>query len=532
MTFTPTPEQLAIIDRIISRTSPTTIVSAGPGCAKTTTIIEAMNLLAPHTSSQWVPGRCSLVYTAFNKETVNSAANRLVEANINTNGVYRVNCATLNSLGFAMWNRSREGTRTELRATKMREILREIQDAGRYSISPEEWPDLTALVSFAKSQGYLPSTSGSAYRSLIDFKQLCIIADVLPQPHYQIILDIALKLSIQKAFNNVFDFDDQLYMSALFSPVSRGPEFLFVDEAQDLSPIQLFLITRLRAEFTVFVGDPNQAIYGFRGAMTDSFARIRAKYPDATNLPLLTSFRIPQAILPILRQTNPGLATLSKTLGSARTWETSTTITDFLTSLSGTKAIICRNNAPLYRVALACISAKLPFRLSDTSFGERLLKDVARAIPDPQNAPVSATFLSLMSNFWVSRAGENDKALSLAFDKLAALENLIDITQPSTIAALLLTIKSLLTKSSDKGLFLSTAHKAKGLEFDSVVHLDPQLIPNKWAVTSDQIAQEHNIAYVINSRPKNLLVFLDSANLTIPGTPTRTVTNPAKKVKA
>jgi len=81
----------------------------------------------------------------------------------------------------------------------------------------------------------------------------------------------------------------------------------------------------------------------------------------------------------------------------------------------------------------------------------------------------------------------------------------------------------------DAKLLLSTAHKAKGLEFDFVVHLDSHLIPAKFATTPEQIAQEHNIAYVINSRTKNTLMFIDSLNITIPGTAPRNYRNPAKR---
>jgi len=51
----------------------------------------------------------------------------------------------------------------------------------------------------------------------------------------------------------------------------------------------------------------------------------------------------------------------------------------------------------------------------------------------------------------------------------------------------------------DAKLLLSTAHKAKGLEFDFVVHLDSHLIPAKFATTpeSTEIALfgEHEIPW-------------------------------------
>jgi superfamily I DNA/RNA helicase len=50
-----------------------------------------------------------------------------------------------------------------------------------------------------------------------------------------------------------------------------------VDEFQDTNPVQAALLTALLTpETTVtIVGDPNQSIYGFRGAASDVFDRFR-----------------------------------------------------------------------------------------------------------------------------------------------------------------------------------------------------------------------------------------------------------------
>lgn len=532
----PTEEQFKILDRIISRSAPTIIISAGPGCAKTTTIIEAIKLLSPSLKTQWRANRCRVVYTAFNKDIVNDTARKLVEAKINSDGIYKVDCATFNSLGLRRWKGTLENPNRQitLNPKKNRDVLKQIQDQGRFSIGPEEWSDLETLLRGAKSQGYVPPKTGCAFKTLVSFVDLCRTFDISPEPHYEAVLDLALAKSVQMAFNYELDFDDQLYMSALWSGASsEKPLFLFVDEAQDLTPVQLFLIKRIKPEFLVLVGDPLQAIYGFRGAMTDSFEKIHAAFPDAVNLPLMTSFRVPQSVIPILRERNPKLMTASKLVGKVEAPARSMEIKELLSMCvpsGGTKAILCRNNAPLYRVALACISARVPFNLSDDNFGNGIIRDIKRVFVDPENWPAGPQFLGAMMQYWLERAGDDGKLITIARDKTAALEALIEITNPSTVGALCLTITSLLRKSAPEAkLLLSTAHKAKGLEFDFVVHLDSHLIPAKFATTADQIAQEHNIAYVINSRTRDQLVFIDSLNITIPGTPNRNYRNPAKR---
>lgn len=77
-----------------------------------------------------------------------------------------------------------------------------------------------------------------------------------------------------KRLGGFIDFTDQevLALELLDQPrvcrsISSRYTFLAVDEFQDTSPIQLALFTRLRLLLTdvIWVGDPKQSIYGFRG---------------------------------------------------------------------------------------------------------------------------------------------------------------------------------------------------------------------------------------------------------------------------
>lgn len=534
--FAPTQEQFAILDRVISRTAPVVVVNAGPGCAKTTTIVEAIKLLAPELKQSWKQWQCRVIYTAFNKDIVQDTARKLMDAGVNRDGIYKVDCATMNGLGMRRFKGTLENPNIPIKINprKNKDVLRWVQDQGRYSISPEEWGDLETLLRGAKSQGYIVPKTGCAYKTLIDFASLAKMFDITPEPHYEAILNLALARSVQLSFQYELDFDDQLYMAALWSGASADNIlFMFVDEVQDLTPVQLFLIKRINPTYLILVGDPMQAIYAFRGAMSDAFRRVFAVWPDAVTLPLMTSFRIPQAVLPILRERNPALMTASKLIGQVEAPAHSMEIKQLLALCvpsGGTKAILCRNNAPLYRAALACISARVPFNLSDDNWGNGIIRDIKRVFKDPENWPANPQFLNAMMTFWQDRAGDDAKLQTIVRDKVASLEALIDLTQPSTIAALCLTITSLLKKSSPEAkLLLSTAHKAKGLEFDFVVHLDSHLIPAKFATTPEALAQEHNIAYVINSRTRDQLVFIDSLNITIPGTAPRNYRNPSRK---
>ncbi|MBU4034151.1 MAG: UvrD-helicase domain-containing protein, partial [Proteobacteria bacterium] len=79
--------------------------------------------------------------------------------------------------------------------------------------------------------------------------------------------------------------------------VSHRVAHLFVDEFQDLNHPQYQLVLLLGEQARVFaIGDPNQAIYGFRGSDLTLFQRFREK-PDVTTLPLIRNYRSAPAII-------------------------------------------------------------------------------------------------------------------------------------------------------------------------------------------------------------------------------------------
>ena len=59
-----------------------------------------------------------------------------------------------------------------------------------------------------------------------------------------------------------------------------------------------------------------------------------------------------------------------------------------------------------------------------------------------------------------------------------------------------------------KVVLLSTVHRAKGMEADTVWFLEPQLIPHKLAETENEIQQEFNLKFVAETRHKKKLVYV------------------------
>ena len=91
---------------------------------------------------------------------------------------------------------------------------------------------------------------------------------------------LAALVSEAKRARNAMDFDDLIdhATTLLAAHEGRRPRWILVDELQDCEPRDLELVRRLRGPDGRFfgVGDPRQAIYGWRGGGADGFARAAA----------------------------------------------------------------------------------------------------------------------------------------------------------------------------------------------------------------------------------------------------------------
>lgn len=97
------------------------------------------------------------------------------------------------------------------------------------------------------------------------------------------------------------DYDDLLRLPLhilitrddLRAEIQRQVRFLFVDEYQDLNALQVRLLKYLCPQdgnLTV-IGDPDQSIYGFRGAEVGHFFDFQKEFPDAQILRLEDNYR-------------------------------------------------------------------------------------------------------------------------------------------------------------------------------------------------------------------------------------------------
>lgn len=241
-----------------------------------------------------------------------------------------------------------------------------------------------------------------------------------------------------------FEHDHYMKMWAMTSPV-LGADFVLLDEAQDTNPVleEVFLSQSAQR---ICVGDPAQQIYAWRAAKD-----VMSAFP-AEHLELTQSFRFGPAIA----------AAANRWLGHA---ESRMRLAGCGPATSRTgpaaevDAVLCRSNADAMREVIGFLDDGVPVALAG---GGAALERIAQAATELQaGRRTSHPELFLFSSWGeVQEYTEQDSAGS----DLKAIVQLVDSHGPEAILA---AVKRL-TPEEQARVTVSTAHKAKGREWDTV----------------------------------------------------------------
>lgn len=352
------------------------------------------------------------------------------------------------------------------------------------------------------------------------------------------------------------DFDDLIWWCA--DSLENDTEFagaqrfrfrhFFVDEFQDVTPAQLRLLRGWlgdRNDLCV-VGDADQSIYGFAGADPDALERITEIFPRATTVALRTNYRSTTQVVRTARAVLPNplrggeREDVNTPLGDGPTPEVhefrdDTAEADGVARLvlaahrRGVAwpqiAVLYRTNAQSALFEEAFRSHGIPVRLrGDRRFLDRAevkaALDAMRA--DARTAP-GRTFRDHLIDL-ATDAAEID-----ADERRANLEALARLGQEYLDADgglgsvdgfrswLDTALRGGDTVTSDDAVELLTFHRAKGLEFDTVIvtGLERGSVPISHAKTPAALAEERRLLYVALSRAHQMLHCTWAAERTI-----------------
>jgi len=410
-----------------------------------------------------------------------------------------VRCATMNSVGHRVWGAA-IGKKLVLETKKNYNLVKDAIDALPRRQREEAYDimgDIIKTVSRAKLSGYVPLNSIPG-KSILTPQGFYGGLDEEPDDWFCSMVDNVLATGIKQAYGGLIDFDDQIYMSTLFGGSFPQHARVMVDEAQDLSPLNHAMLDKLIGPKThlTAVGDPWQSIYAFRGADTRSMSYLRDRF-DMAEMTLSVSFRCPIKVVQNAHTRVPHM----RWPAWAKEGQVTTLEEWKADDIPDNSAIICRNNAPLLSCALALLRAGRGVHLVGTDLGPQLVRALKK-LSDDMQLPQEKVHEAI--NLWEAEKLRKARNAGTVTDKAECLRVFADFGP--TLGAAIAYCERLF--SSKGPIQLLSGHKAKGLEWQTVYHLDPHRIPSPWSKEGEALEQERNVKYVIETRAKESLFFV------------------------
>lgn len=534
--MTPSPQQAAIFS-FVRRGESNLIIDAKAGSGKTTTLVELLKCLPVRNPGELSPAR--IRFFAFNKLIADTLSARVPK---------NVVCSTFHSAGLSALKGSGQ---IDPALTRSRDWV----DNGKcrklvFNACGRDNPDLNhiiRLVSLTKTVAVLPSAINSGM--LQDFAAAHSMSLENPHEAFSIVKSVAVK-----SFTNTdtIDFDDMLYLPVMLGCAFDWQDWVMCDEAQDTNDIQIEILDRMRRpskvqcddgnthNFTidreydsagtsvscehcgcqpedgtsstrfVFVGDPHQAIYAFRGANSDAMDKIGRRF-DCESLPLSVSYRCSIAVIREAQKTVKDIEHRPDApLGDVGT------LNEYWPEIFQPGfAVLCRNTAPLVSHAYSMLSRDIPCIILGRDIGANLIAIVKKM--RAANIEDLRQKLNVWSVREAKRAEAEQRSPESIYDQHTCLCYFIDSLDEDSqevadvIAKIELMFTDDVTKKTGR-VTLSTIHKAKGLEYPTVFILDRALIPSRYATTEAARRQERNLLYVAQTRAILNLYYINSDN--------------------
>lgn len=479
--FTPTPEQLAIVEAARDTTD-NLLVTALAGAAKTSTLVLIANAVQVPTLA-----------ISFNTRIAKEMKERLPAW---------CESRTLNSLGQKVWT-DNKGRRPVVDPGKtfrlVKDYIEATQDPEVKGALYENMGDLMRSVGGGKTAGYIPSGLYPEAKPLMRDEEMLDWLDEQPSDEEWDLIRAVSAISLAEGLGKgkapgqsgqyIIDFDDQLLLPTVFPVSFASPALVLIDEAQDLSALNHAMMKKFCRRRVIAVGDENQSIYGFRGAHEDSMQLMEQSF-NMRRLLLTISFRCPISVVeaarfraPIMQY--PAWAKVGKVTHLNHWGEE---------DLPDDAVILCRNNAPLFNMCIRLIKNDRFPELVGNDIGKTLVKWLKKLGPETLDQESALFALDV----WKAEKLLKSKSPQRVEDQAQCLA--IFIKEGKTLGDACAFAAHLLERGGP--VKLMTIHKAKGLEWHNVFILDEDLIGAE--------DQEKNLRYVAITRAKSTLTYIKS----------------------
>ena len=428
-------------------------VVAGPGSGKTSTMVEFVRMLIADGIS---PSEIRAV--TFSKEMAT-----VLEKRIGLKGI----ASTFHSLGYLICSETeRKPVEPELRHRLMCKLIR------KYGL---DYKELDHFIARMRRMNVSPMQAHD--------REDCGYSMVCAYEAYERV----------RAEQGWMDFDSMLAdaVQLLEKPAVRArwqPKYLIVDEAQDTDDCQwrmMQLMAEKHGNITV-VGDPNQAIYGFRGAKPDNITNFEQWFPSGRKYYLGLNYRSTQNIVQFVRENAPEdtpkelLARMTAArsekgvpIGLKMYWSEDAEAESALTLAQRdplNSIILARTNHVVGGLERICNQHNVRYHLRGKT-GMWKQNEIRKAVEVLKNYPTlsgeqacNLALPALEAKYAVDDRTERDN------DALGNLQTLRLISKDfGTAKAFVVYANKMMHRRNDpKGVSISTVHQAKGLEFVNV----------------------------------------------------------------
>jgi DNA helicase-2/ATP-dependent DNA helicase PcrA len=307
-------------------------------------------------------------------------------------------------------------------------------------------------------------------------------------------------LALSASTTSIIDYDDMLWLSVLYPIRFPDVDFLFIDECQDLNPVQHELAERMCSSGrTIIVGDPYQSIYAFRGADSQSIPKLREKL-DAKTMPLTVTFRCPRKHVELARQLVPDF----ESAPGAPDGELIVGTKELIDGARPGDMVLCRSNAPVISACLKQIANLVPAIVRGRAIGDSLLS-IVRRVGDP---PTIQDFIKAVDR-WKAREisrleakDGSDDLIEGVVDRALSLEAVASVCEsPTEIPSVI--DRLFADDDASNRVTFSSVHRAKGSEARRVTYIqipysekrDKARPPQQW-----ERDQRRNLRYVALTR--------------------------------
>lgn len=500
------PQQASFLEWAKNGTGSCVLIAVA-GAGKTTVLLTA--------GIDYMKGQ--IAYVAYNKDIVEETKIKLRERGVDWK---KMQAGTAHSFGFSALKKLLGNVQVD--GYKVANILDGIFASRADDMSIAEFNKLKELEAFKSNIQQLVSLAkqsifGVRNNAHEDDSQWFALADHHDifddedRPPVERIVHLAQRvLQLSNANDEVIDFDDMIYLPLLLRAPFWKFDVVMVDEAQDTNAARRALVRAMvkAGGRVIAVGDPHQAIYGFTGADSNALDLIKQDF-NAVELPLTVSYRCPQNVVKFAQQ---WVGHIQAAPTAPEGTVDAITLEAFLQRNDLTKgsAVLSRTNAPNVDLAFTLIRKGIPCRIEGRDIAKSIIKLMTRWKIKTLDQLEKKMADHLAKQTTKLLAAKKEVQLARLQDTIETIKVVIDQCRTDkqyTIDEAVKRLNDLFGEDVKNVLVLSSIHKSKGREWETVFWLDRQgTCPSKWARQAWQQEQEKNLQYVAATRAKDTLI--------------------------